>query len=194
MSSLPNEEVRNFPEARQRSLAIPRAHLLTHQKSSAVGRSLQILAPPRSGMTRFRPAPAPELCRHKALTEQHQQQPAQRDRGFLVELSMLVAPGHGGAEAKKAPPARSIAICEAPALKGRHTPPIPHSTPTPSLVSSSCYSEPSTIPHTSLWLPVEQGDTWLFYLGLLHLSGDNSWIFKRNADKFSFHQQSKLTP
>lgn len=106
----PNEEVRNFPEARQRTLAIPRGHLLTHQKRSAVGRSLQILAPLRSGMTKFSPAPAPELCRHKSLTQQHQQQPVQGDRGFLVELSMLISPRPRGCgregKGRKTPPAR----------------------------------------------------------------------------------------
>lgn len=86
----PNEDMRNFPAARQRTLAIPRAHLLTHQKRSAVGRFLQILAPPRSGMTKFSPAPASELCRYTTLTQQHQQQLAQGDRGLPAELAMLV--------------------------------------------------------------------------------------------------------
>lgn len=109
------------------------------------------------GTARFSPAPAPELCRHKALTQQHQQQPAQGDRAFLAELSMPAGQpqatgwGRGGREGTSCP---SMAICKALALKGRHTPPIPHSTPTPFLPSliSSCWREPGTIPHSPLWL------------------------------------------
>lgn len=51
-------------------------------------------------MTRFSSAPAPELCRLKALTQQHQEQLAQGDRGPRIPGRAIhagrAAPGHWG--------------------------------------------------------------------------------------------------
>lgn len=123
----PNEEVRNFPTARQRTLAIPKTHL-THQKRSAAGRSLQILAPPEEWDDQVQPstcpwalqAQSPDVAGPAAASPGRQRIPGR------AILAGRAGPGHGvGKEGGKAPPARSIAILailEASTLKRRYFP------------------------------------------------------------------------